>query len=59
MWRRFRQVDVFCSGLLSGNALAVVHEAEGLSSEVMQAFTGWTYLSESAFLLTPATSDAD
>lgn len=59
MGRHFQQVDVFGSGPFSGNPLAVVHDADGLSTEEMQAFTRWANLSESAFLLPPSTSDAD
>ncbi len=57
--RTFRQVDVFGSGPLTGNPVAVVHDAEGLSSEQMLAFTRWTNLSEATFLLPPETEGAD
>lgn len=59
MRRRFQQVDVFGSGRFSGNPLAVVHDADGLSTEEMQAFARWANLSESAFLLPPSTPAAD
>lgn len=59
MGRRFQQVDVFGSGRFSGNPLAVVHDADGLSTEEMQAFARWANLSESAFLLPPSTPAAD
>lgn len=59
MKRRFQQVDVFGSGPFSGNPLAVVHDADGLSTEEMQAFTRWANLSESAFLLPPSSPAAD
>src|SRR5690349_12515542 len=52
--RSFSQVDVFTAEPLRGNPLAVVHDAEGLSEERMQAFARWTNLSETSFLL-PAT----
>lgn len=52
-------VDVFGSGGLSGNPLAVVHEAEGLSDEEMLDITRWLNLSETTFLLPPTTDDAD
>lgn len=59
MGRRFQQVDVFGSGRFSGNPLAVVHDADGLSTEEMQTFARWANLSESAFLLPPSTPAAD
>jgi PhzF family phenazine biosynthesis protein len=55
----FRQVDVFGSAALSGNPLAVVHGADGLSSEQMQAFARWTGLSETTFLLAVTDEAAD
>jgi PhzF family phenazine biosynthesis protein len=55
----FRQVDVFGSAALSGNPLAVVHGADGLSSEQMQAFARWTALSETTFLLAATDEAAD
>lgn len=59
MRRRFQQVDVFGSGPFTGNPLAVIHDADGLSTEEMQRFTRWANLSESAFLLPPTTPEAD
>lgn len=55
----FRQVDVFGSGPLSGNPVAVVHDADGLDDERMQLFAQWTNLSETTFLLTPTDPAAD
>ena len=57
--RRFQQVDVFSVEPLGGNPVAVVHDAEGLSSEQMQRFTRWTNLSEATFLLSPGDPAAD
>jgi PhzF family phenazine biosynthesis protein len=57
--RPFRQVDVFGSGPLSGNPVAVVHDAAGLADDELLAFTRWTNLSEAAFLLEPTTPAAD
>ena len=51
-------IDVFGSGPVSGNPLAVVHDAEGLSTDEMQAITRWLNLSETTFLL-PATTSAE
>ncbi len=55
----FTQVDVFAPGPKAGNPVAVVHGADGLSSERMQAFANWTNLSETTFLLTPEHPEAD
>lgn len=56
----FRQVDVFGgAGPLSGNPLAVVHGAEGLSDEAMARFARWMNLSETVFLLPPTDARAD
>jgi trans-2,3-dihydro-3-hydroxyanthranilate isomerase len=55
----YTEVDVFTDTLLLGNALAVVHEAAGLSSSAMAAFARWTNLSETTFLLPPTDPGAD
>ena len=55
----FRQVDVFSHLPLLGNPVAVVHDADELSDEQMLAFARWTNLSETTFLLTPRSPDAD
>ena len=52
-------VDVFGSTGYSGNPLAVVHDAEGLTTEQMQVLTRWINLSETAFLLAPTNPEAD
>jgi PhzF family phenazine biosynthesis protein len=57
--RRFQQIDVFGTGPFSGNPLAVVLDAEGLSAEAMQHLARWTNLSETAFLLPATSADAD
>lgn len=60
--RPFTQVDVFGppdGDGVSGNPLAVVHDADGLSDATLGAFARWTNLSETTFLLPPTTSDAD
>lgn len=59
MQRRFSQVDVFASGPLKGNPLAVVVDGAGISTEQMQRFANWTNLSETTFLLAPTTAEAD
>jgi PhzF family phenazine biosynthesis protein len=53
MQRRFYQIDVFGSGPFAGNPLAVVADAEGLSTEQMARFASWTNLSETTFILPP------
>ena len=55
----FRLVDVFGQAPFSGNALAVVHDADGLDSETMQTTARWLNLSETAFLLRPIDPAAD
>jgi PhzF family phenazine biosynthesis protein len=57
--RRFAQVDVFGTGPCSGNPVAVVLDAEGLSTEEMQRFSRWTNLSETTFVLPPSSPEAD
>ncbi|MGW1681110.1 PhzF family phenazine biosynthesis protein [Saccharopolyspora sp. NPDC002376] len=57
--RPFAQVDVFGAAPCTGNALAVVLDADGLSDEAMQRFARWTNLSETTFLLPPTTPEAD
>ncbi len=57
--RPFDQVDVFTAESLLGNPVAVVHAAEGLTTEQMQEFTNWTNLSEATFLLPPTDPGAD
>jgi PhzF family phenazine biosynthesis protein len=55
----FRQVDVFTSEPLRGNALAVVEAADDLTDAQMEALANWTNLSETAFLLQPREPLAD
>ena len=54
---RYNTVDVFTATPMKGNALAVVHDATGLSDAAMQKFAHWTNLSETTFLL-PTTNPA-
>ena len=56
---RYDQVDVFTAVPYLGNALAVVHAADGLDDARMQAFARWTNLSETTFLLAPTDPAAD
>jgi PhzF family phenazine biosynthesis protein len=55
----FSQVDVFGSAPLSGNPVAVVHDADDLDDAQMQLFAQWTNLSETTFLLEPTQPGAD
>jgi len=52
-------VDVFGSGPLSGNPLAVVRGGEGLSDAQMLRLTQWLGFSETTFLLPPTDPKAD
>jgi trans-2,3-dihydro-3-hydroxyanthranilate isomerase len=51
MPRRYALLDVFTDTALSGNPLAVVRDAEGLSDEAMQAIAKEFNLSETVFVL--------
>lgn len=57
--RRFVQCDVFTASPTKGNGLAVVVDGEGLSDIQMQAFSAWTNLAETTFLLSPTDPAAD
>ena len=57
--RPFSQVDVFGSGPMLGNPVAVVHGAEGIDDDALAAFARWTNLSETTFLLPPTDERAD
>lgn len=57
--RRYQQVDVFGNGVCAGNPLAVVMDADDLTSADMQRVARWMNLSETAFLLSPTVPEAD
>jgi PhzF family phenazine biosynthesis protein len=57
--RRFKQVDVFTARPLFGNPVAVVLDAEGLGDATMHRLAAWTNLSETTFVLSPTTPEAD
>lgn len=57
--RPFQQVDVFVSGSLTGNPVAVVFDADDLTDVQMAAFATWTNLSETTFITTPTDPSAD
>src|ERR1700750_2391698 len=50
---QFETVDVFTANRFSGNPLAVVLNAEGLSTAQMQAIAGEFNLAETTFVLPP------
>lgn len=53
----FSTVDVFTDRQFGGNPLAVVHEADGLSTEQMQQIAAEFNLSETTFILPPKDDD--
>ncbi|WP_084105591.1 PhzF family phenazine biosynthesis protein [Demequina sp. NBRC 110056] len=57
--RDFRQVDVFGTDPYTGNPVAVVLGADGLTAEQMARISDWTNLSECTFVLEPTTPEAD
>jgi PhzF family phenazine biosynthesis protein len=57
--RAISYVDVFTTTPYRGNPVAVVHDADGLSTDQMQEFARWTNLSETTFLLPPGSAAAD
>ena len=56
---RFRQVDVFTRTPFLGNPVAVVLDAENLTTEQMQRIAAWTNLSETTFVLPPSSNNTD
>lgn len=54
---RFRQIDVFTDEPLTGNALAVFPDADGLSADTMQALAREMNLSETTFVLPSTRAD--
>jgi PhzF family phenazine biosynthesis protein len=57
--RTFREIDVFTTTPYAGNPVAVVLDGEGLSTEEMQRFAHWENLSETTFVLSPSSPEAD
>ena len=57
--RRFIQCDVFSNVPTKGNGLAVVNDADDLTTEQMQSFAAWTNLAETTFILKPDNPAAD
>lgn len=54
-----RFVDVFSERAFRGNALAVLHDADGMTDDEMLAVARWTNLSETTFLTAPTDPRAD
>ena len=57
--RRFIQCDIFSSVATKGNGLAVVNDADDLSTAQMQSSAAWTNLAETTFILKPDDPNAD
>lgn len=57
--RTFQQVDVFSGNAFSGNPVAVVFDADGLSTAQMAQFANWTNLTETTFVLAATDPRAD
>jgi trans-2,3-dihydro-3-hydroxyanthranilate isomerase len=57
--RRLTWLDVFTATPLTGNGLAVVHDADGLDEETMLAFARETRLSETTFVQRASRPGAD
>lgn len=55
----FKQVDVFTNVRFKGNPVAVVLNADGLTSKQMQQIANWTNLSETTFVIPTTTPNAD
>src|SRR3954454_7696256 len=59
MARALTWLDVFTDRRLTGNGLAVVHDADGLDDATMQDFARETRLSETTFVQTATQDGAD
>ena len=59
MNKPYKTVDVFTQEAFSGNPLAVIFNADDLSTEDMQHITQWMNLSETVFLQKPVHPEAD
>ena len=55
----YKTVDVFTQEAFNGNPLAVIFDADDLSTAEMQHITRWMNLSETVFLQNPVHPDAD
>lgn len=59
MKHAIKHVDVFTNVPYTGNPVAVVLNADDLSSEHMQRVANWTNLSETTFVMAASTPEAD
>src|SRR3546814_20744503 len=59
MPRPYLQLDVFADRHGAGNPLAVVLDAQGHDDDAMQDIERWKRLTETTFVFTPTTHDAD
>lgn len=57
--RRYAQIDVFSAVPYRGNPVAVLLDADDVDTEAMQRVARWTNLSETTFILPPASPEAD
>jgi PhzF family phenazine biosynthesis protein len=55
----FRQVDVFTGVPFKGNPVGVVHDADRVPTNQMQAIARWANLSETVFVCSPTDPQAD
>lgn len=55
----FKQVDVFPNEAFKGNPVAVIFDADDLTSEQMKDIASWTNLSETTFVCKPEDENAD
>ncbi|NGN63425.1 PhzF family phenazine biosynthesis protein [Streptomyces sp. A7024] len=58
-WRSFAQVDVFTEVPYLGNPVAVVLDGDGIADDEMAGLAKWTNLSETTFIVPPASDEAD
>jgi PhzF family phenazine biosynthesis protein len=56
---RFSQADVFTGVPYKGNPVAVIIDGDQLTDPEMQEIANWTHLSETTFICSPTTSEAD
>ncbi|WP_165242450.1 PhzF family phenazine biosynthesis protein [Corynebacterium lizhenjunii] len=59
MQHPYMEVDVFSQGAFSGNPVAVIADADALSTAQMQRIAAWINFSETTFLCAPTTPGAD
>lgn len=57
--RTFSQVDVFTEEPFLGNPVAVVLDGDGITDQDMARLANWTNLSETTFVVSPSSAEAD